>query len=218
MTLLHLLPEDAIIPLETAAKSLEIDPGELLLLLWFHDFEIVVQLKTKEKDLFIGEGRRQMFQSGKFPWLCDQFVRTLASVGVADVCVEPGRYSWAEFLGREQCQVTLSCLSVQSGDVARAIQGPPAPSDQEQKDLSPKRERTLLKLIGALLAMRYTGPAYENSNGGVNVSRMAERMQQDMAKANINDDGLKDRTLRDLIPLAMEAIKENMVPEKGGDG
>ena len=211
MTLLHLLPEDAIISLETAAKSLEMDSGELLLLLWYHGFDILIELVGKERTVYTRERRSHDIGAATL-WLHDHSVRDLASVGVIDGWIDE---TWHEdeYFDGESCSVTLACLSVNAGDAARCRPPPPAPTDQEQKDLSPKRERTLLKIIGALLAIRYTGPAYENSNGGVNVSRMAERLQQDMAKANINADGLKDRTLRDLIPLAMEAIKENMAPE-----
>ena len=212
MTLLHLLPEDATVTLEKAAKSLQMDPGDLLLLLWYGRFSIYIRLEGKSRRLFICACRKRDGWNEDYAWLNDCTVSDLASVGPINAYIEE---TWHEdeYFDGESCSVTLACLSVNAGDAARCRPPPPAPTDQEQKDLSPKRERTLLKIIGALLAIRYTGPAYENSNGGVNVSRMAERLQQDMAKANINADGLKDRTLRDLIPLAMEAIKENMAPE-----
>ena len=89
------------------------------------------------------------------------------------------------------------------------LHSPQKDVEQRQKDLSPTREKTLLKMIGALLAMRYRGPDFEKSNGDPNVSRIAESVQQDMASAAIDDYGLKDRTLRELIPKAMEAIAEN---------
>ena len=212
MTLLHLLPEDATVTLEKAAKSLQMDPGDLLLLLWYGRFSIYIRLEGKSRRSFICACRKRDGWNEDYAWLNDCTVSDLASVGPINAYIEE---TWHEdeYFDGESCSVTLACLSVNAGDAARCRPPPPAPTDQEQKDLSPKRERTLLKIIGALLAIRYTGPAYENSNGGVNVSRMAERLQQDMAKANINADGLKDRTLRDLIPLAMEAIKENMAPE-----
>ena len=214
MTFVHLLPEDATILLKTAAKSLDMDPGDLLLLLWYRGCDIGFLLLSEDmaidRDDFLWCCRDK--KSGLHPWLSDLAVVDLAKNMAIDGWIEAGMHQ-GEHYDRAPCAITLSSVYVRSGDAARATMEPLAPADQEQKDLSPKRERTLLKMIGALLAMRYTGPAYENSNGGVNVSRMAERLQQDMAKANINADGLKDRTLRDLIPLAMEAIKENMAPE-----
>ena len=94
-------------------------------------------------------------------------------------------------------------------DHAAELHQPQKDVEQRQNGLSPTREKTLLKMIGALLAMRYRGPDFEKSNGDPNVSRIAESVQQDMASAAIDDYGLKDRTLRELIPKAMEAIAEN---------
>ena len=217
MTLLHLLPEDATVTLEKAAKSLQMDPGDLLLLLWYGRFSIYIRLEGKSRRSFICACRKRDGWNEDYAWLNDCTVSDLASVGPINAYIEE---TWHEdeYFDGESCSVTLACLSVNAGDAVRAVLKPLAPTDQEQKDLSPTREKTLLKMIGALLAMRYTGPAYEKNRGAVNVNRMALSVQQDMAEASINDDGLKDKTLRNLIPLAMEAIKENMAPEKGGDG
>ena len=94
-------------------------------------------------------------------------------------------------------------------DHAAELHQPQKDVEQRQNGLSPRRERTLLKFIGALLATRYRGPDYEKSNGTVNAAGMAEKVLQEMACAAIDSDGLGERTLRKLISQAMEAIEEN---------
>ena len=205
MTIVHLLPEDAIISLETAAKSLKIDPGDLLLLLWYRDFEIAIKLELKDHRTVVIGVDSPSFWQGSNKLLGPYQVRTLASVGVVEVYVEPGWYLGGEVFERERCSVTLSCLTVEAGDVARAVQEASTPVEQEQKNLSPRREATLLKLIGALLATQYNGPSYEKGAGAPNVSQMADAVLQDMASAGIDADVSK-RTLQDLIPEAFKSI------------
>jgi len=83
-------------------------------------------------------------------------------------------------------------------------------AEPKEDQLPSKREKTYLKMIGALLSMRYTGDAYIKTSGQVNASAVAERFNIDLANAGFTDEGLKADTLRKtLIVPAFEAIEEN---------
>jgi hypothetical protein len=72
-----------------------------------------------------------------------------------------------------------------------------------------KRQNTLLKIIGGLLKISYPKKCYTRENGSQNVSEIAKQFLLDLSKAGFNDTGMKDRTLRDVIPSAIEQIMEN---------
>jgi hypothetical protein len=89
-----------------------------------------------------------------------------------------------------------------------ATSAPEAPTPTA--DLSSKREKTLLKVIGSLLTMKYQASSYFNGNGEVIASAMAEQFDTDLAAAGFADDGLKIDTIRKtVIKQAFEAIAEN---------
>ncbi len=82
----------------------------------------------------------------------------------------------------------------------------PAPPAQ----LLAKREGTLLKVIGALLTMKYQDQSYFKGNGEVNADHMARQFNIDLAGAGFTDDGLKSDTIRKtVLKQAFEAIAEN---------
>lgn len=82
----------------------------------------------------------------------------------------------------------------------------PAPLSQ----LPAKREGTLLKVIGALLTMKYQDQSYFKGNGEVNADHMARQFNIDLAEAGFTDDGLKSDTIRKtVLKQAFEAIAEN---------
>jgi hypothetical protein len=81
---------------------------------------------------------------------------------------------------------------------------------ESERPFSPRREKALLKMIGALLAMRYTKDKYFKSSGQVNVSAIADQFDIDLATIGFCDDGLKADTIRKtIIGPALEAIAEN---------
>lgn len=83
-------------------------------------------------------------------------------------------------------------------------------SVDHQGSLSAKREKTLLKVIGALFSMKYQAPKYFKSDGSVIASAMADEFDKDLGDAGFTDDGLKNDTIRKtVIKQALEAIAEN---------
>jgi hypothetical protein len=89
-------------------------------------------------------------------------------------------------------------------------------AEEKTRPLSSRRERTLLKMIGALLSMKYKGSAYLKSNGNPNVSRIADDFYKQLASSDIDDNGLSDKTIRSLIPESFEAIEENKISLREG--
>lgn len=76
--------------------------------------------------------------------------------------------------------------------------------------LPAKRERTLLKVTGALLSMKYQAHNHFKTNGEVNATAVADQFDIDLAAAGFTDDGLKPDTIRKtIIKQALEAIAEN---------
>lgn len=204
------LPDRTPVPVDLALEALRPSSPKALLLRFYNAGHLLEELEPNAimkaaKDYFAAIGEAT-----------NQFDKRLAPVEtMTPYLANPSTWARLHIL-REELLALRAALRLESLRAARRARlESSAPADQGKKDLNPKRERTLLKFIGALLTMRYTGAAYEKGDARKNVSSMATRLQQDMATANINDDGLKDRTLRDLIPLAMEAIKENMATEKG---
>ena len=121
-------------------------------------------------------------------------------------------------------------ITVKAGDVIsvfyRDKQNNPSAVDNSQaktfhgteepivEEGNPKREKTLLKIIGALLSMKYSGSKYE-INGRVNRSAMERQFNLDLANAGFNDNGIKEGTLRKkVIKDALEEIEENRLPNK----
>jgi len=70
---------------------------------------------------------------------------------------------------------------------------------------STKAEATLLKIIGALITIHYDKQAFK-TGGKPNASAIEAAI---LGKLKRND-GLRDGTIRKKIPVAMDAIKENL--------
>ncbi|ADW16659.1 hypothetical protein Despr_0479 [Desulfobulbus propionicus DSM 2032] len=97
---------------------------------------------------------------------------------------------------------------VESFEVRHGLTGNQSRVDH-QGSLSAKREKTLLKVIGALLSMKYQAPAYFKG-GKVNATAVEDQFMRDLAAANFTTDGIKEGTIRKtIIKQAFEAIGEN---------
>jgi len=84
------------------------------------------------------------------------------------------------------------------------------PQGKISNEISSKRERTLLKVAGALLLMKYQAPKYFKADGSVTAKVIADQFDIDLAAAGFTDDGLKTDTIRKtVIRTAIEAIAEN---------
>ena len=75
---------------------------------------------------------------------------------------------------------------------------------EKSKDINPKKEKTLLKIIGALVRIHYDKEAYK-INGRFNALAIESSIKQRLS----TDEGLKDKTIRTQIPEAIKALEEN---------
>lgn len=75
--------------------------------------------------------------------------------------------------------------------------------------LSTKQESKYLKVIGALLAVHYSGENYKKGGDNSNISAIIGSIHKALAKNGISNNGLSDSTLKPIIKGALEAIEEN---------
>ena len=73
-------------------------------------------------------------------------------------------------------------------------------------------DNTLLKFIGALIEIHYLNkkPETYKKSSGPNVNAIATQFYRNLADASIDDDGIKDSTVRkNILPAAIESIQPN---------
>jgi len=78
-----------------------------------------------------------------------------------------------------------------------------------QSEINSRREKPLLKVIGALLTLHYYGERYRKGKENDNISAYITAIHQGLANKNIRSDGMSESTLKPIIKGALEAIKEN---------
>lgn len=86
-------------------------------------------------------------------------------------------------------------------------------SQKDDGDINPRRETTLLKVIGAFLVLHYDKRQYLQDSGKLNASKIYNDITKNLSDKQYNLNGLSDRTLRDLIPDAYDEICENLIRE-----
>jgi hypothetical protein len=95
----------------------------------------------------------------------------------------------------------------------------PADLEKEKNQLNTpqetKRQNTLLKIIGGFLVINYLSgkhaSIYTHENGRPNAKAIADKFLQDLSIADFDHNGIKERTIRDIIPEAFEEILQNKV-------
>jgi hypothetical protein len=212
MILIKDLVPDTQVPIEQAAKMLEDDPLSLLMLLLNSNHKILFGFNgtTTFSTLNVQDKRSILndivhFGTGRLYGVSKCFSK---EVGNCKSCLFSN-------LKTKKCstysrEVKMSDVTVRAGDVAALFYSDDEQAGESTKGSNTKRERNLLKIIGALLSIRYSGPKYE-INGKVNIKAVAQQFNIDLAnKTDFDDNGIKEDSLRKhVIKDAFEAIEEN---------
>jgi hypothetical protein len=100
-------------------------------------------------------------------------------------------------------------------DVPKESSGPFVEDKQEatpvtKETISPRRETTLLKVVGALFLLKYDLNEYKTGGGNINASKLADQFIKDISTMDLNDTDMTSTTLRkNVIQQAIEAVREN---------
>lgn len=81
-----------------------------------------------------------------------------------------------------------------------------------------KSRNTFLKIIGAFIEIKYLHPTKTKNTYMIgdkpSAQAIAEKFYQELAEVGIGDEGIKSRTLRKIIPEALDAIEQNKTDKK----
>ncbi len=113
-------------------------------------------------------------------------------------------------------EISLNTLYIKKRDIVFIEKelGKTITQKNNKKELSPTREHTLHKVIGALIEVNYKKEGKYRTGDRWNASQLCEVIENQILDAGYNCEGILDTTMRKLIPKAMDAIKENKKKKK----
>ncbi len=225
----QILPADTPIKITDLAEELEIKPEILLALIrdkkmatMFLNNFWSIKVKITPTDLgfnrteFIG---KETFHDEQYIQLNTSSIDTIRNNGnfkfdIYRVDDSEGFkrqfYYQDEYGNNIEKVVSTNDIYITAGNASQLRDKISGMTEEVQNNIAPKREKTLLKVIGALLSMKYTEKKYKKDNGKGNAFAIALQFNIDLGNAGLNDDGIKEDTLRkNVIQAALKAIEEN---------